>query len=898
MSRVARGQRLATLLALALLCLLPTWLLWPCLLGPRTFVPFDVAMFPPVSTRLEPGQLEALHRTANADPTEVPLVFVPELRFTQQELAEGRLPQWNPYARAGVPLLATSVVGLLYPPNWPTLLLGDPMRGLALNAWLALTIAGLLAFGFLRSLGLKALPSLFGAAVFALSGTLTANLHFYQRVHALIWLPGLLWAVRGISHNVSLARIPALLGLAVSTALTWTAGFAPYAFPSTMLAGLYALALLVRDLRARRSGAALRSAGCMALGFGLGFGMAAVQLLPMFAFFPESNRLPFPSPDSVASQAFAPAGLLGLLLPDAFGHPLATRELPYAGSPLVWSWFRGASWLDGRPFHPNFNFIEYAVFAGSMTVWLALAGLLGQGPRFRRFAAWLLALLLLLALAPALPLPATWRATLPSLNFLPGLASVPPMRFVGPVSLLLAVLAACGLAAAPHGLGRRPWRILIVAALTVAVTCGVLSLWVGARDGQAWLHAIAQEVAERFQPRYPGRTAQDALLVVAPPADTGLPQDAWMDKAQERLAGALRHAAFGSLASAFWFLALAFAGARQGRLNLLRLAAVAATVAELVALARPHNQGRIPHPDTDTAVHAFLREQRTRRAAEGGFTVVRAAPQPVLPLQLPPCTLVPERIRDLNIYTFVDGRSHRLFLALYGQGQMVREFWPLALPDDERLRRPLFDLLGVRYVLSTEPLAHAGALVGPEWRGPGGAFFVHERPSALPRAFVVPKLTTLPDDDAVVARMVAPEFDPRREAFVTPDQPAEHPDPHTGQGAERAPEARRVTFRTDLPDEVVLDVEPGRPGWMVLADSAWSGWECTVNDVATPIARADLFLRAVPVPGQGSEVRFRFTTPRLGLGLRVTMASTALLLLLALLLVTSRHASPATETSS
>src|SRR5262249_58036341 len=87
-------------------------------------------------------------------------------------------------------------------------------------------------------------------------------------------------------------------------------------------------------------------------------------------------------------------------------------------------------------------------------------------------------------------------------------------------------------------------------------------------------------------------------------------------------------------------------------------------------------------------------------------------------------------------------------------------------PERHPLELPLLDLYGVRYLLSTEPLQHAGARVGPELRGPHGEFFVYERPHPLPRAFVVHGLTVLPDDDAVVRAMVDPAFRPDASALL------------------------------------------------------------------------------------------------------------------------------------
>ena len=46
------------------------------------------------------------------------LYFYPYKAYATQALLSGRLPLWNPHIFMGVPFLANSQVGLLYPPNW------------------------------------------------------------------------------------------------------------------------------------------------------------------------------------------------------------------------------------------------------------------------------------------------------------------------------------------------------------------------------------------------------------------------------------------------------------------------------------------------------------------------------------------------------------------------------------------------------------------------------------------------------------------------------------------------------------------------------------------------------------------------------------------------------------
>ena len=846
---------------LALLAILgaPLLLLAPAMFGDRTFVPFDLAQFSPVKTALTAEELAAVTAAQNTDPTEVPLTFLPELRFAREELAEGRLPEWNPYARGGIPLLATAVVGLLYPPNWITLLPDDPADGLVYGAYLSLAIAGLLMFGFLRALGLGHLAALFGGLAFMFSGTLYSNLHFYQRIAALIWLPGMLWAVHSATACRGPGRALPLIGLALCMAMTWLAGFPPYAAPVVMVTALYALTRLAGIARASGAAPALQSGGLLMLAAAAGFGLAAVQLLPMFAFFPESNRTVMPTPDQLAAQGFDPAGLLGLILPDAFGHPHLTAQLDYGNSPLALWLFTRAGWESGQLAYPSgFNFVEYTLFPGTLVLLLAIAALWHRGPKFTVFAGVSLLSLFLLSFA---------SSSLAWLHELPGMRNVPASRFVGPTGALLAALAAFGFERARRGLDRTPWILLLVtsAAMAAALFTGYLAI--SAMDPAATLETMRSGIHEKFSAALPDLPrAEVDRYVTASRVSHGL----------DLLRANLWYGGVALALASAWVAIVGAARRRPAWLSGALLVAMIATVAQLVTVASPVASGRELEHRIDSDVHEFLRARRDAAMETGGFTVARGHKQSHLPFLLPPCTLVPERIRDLNIYTFVDQHSHKVFPPLHAD-ILFKDRWVKCLPD-HILGHPLLDLLGVRYILSERPLENVGAPVGPQLRGPHGEFLVYERPGALPRAFVVPTVTQLTDEDAVIDALTREDLDPRAAALVIA---AEVSGDSLPAGAPEAA-TREVRFLVDVPNELQLQVEPGPAGYLVLSDSYMSGWTATVNGAPARILRANVSMRAVAVPEGEAEVRFSYRTPGLDTGMMCTSISAAVLLLLLL----------------
>lgn len=846
MSFQNRPFRTPTATAVLLLVLAPAVLLAPSLFGERDYMPFDPAMFPPKVLELTDAQRARLDdQPANTDVTEIPLLVVPELQLAQDEIAHGRFPGWNPYARFGAPLYANGLAAMAYPLDAALLLAGDPIGGLAFGAWLGFAIAGVLAFALLRRLGIGVPAATLGALAFALSGTMTANAHFYMRMNALVWLPGVLLACLTIADARGAGRALGIVGLGLCTAMTLLAGFPPFAVAVLLVAGLWSLPLLVRA--ARRDGArdALVLAGALLGGIGLGAAVAAVQVVPMFAFFPESNREVVPNVRIALSQAFDPVGLLGYVAPTALGEPGGAPPYPQSALACL-LWTRPNLDNPQVPQFPHvYNYVEYTVFVGSLPLLLAVLGVIAAVRTQVRIAAVIAAVLFVAAVG------SEW---LTPFYGLPIVASVPPMRYMGPACVLIALLAAAGMQAALEGRARRRTIAVGVVGLVVAATC----LTLGSISPLGDPDAVVARLAARYQ-------VPPAVVLKVIPERSLL-------AASHRLDAAMLSAALGFALAGGWLLLLVRWRTRGGARRILIGVGVAGTVLELLLLAAPHNTGRdLVEGTHDTAIHRFLLERDRAERETGGILVARAGPPgpngaPRDPDALPPGTLFPLRIRDLNAYAFLDQWSHRPFRELYGPMQMIRGYWPRTLPDDERLELPFYDLIGLRYVLSMHELEHAGTPVGPTITGPGGTFRIHERSTALPRAFVVHDRVELDDDDAVIEAMLAKDLSPRAAVLLTPDAVERLP--------ERPPviatDPRRVRFVHDTPDAITLEVGDGPAGDLVLRDAAISGWSATVDGEPAPVVRGNLFMRTIPIPAGATRVELTYRTPGLVAGIVIT----------------------------
>lgn len=871
-----QGSR-ATLLGLLLVALGPTLLLAPSLFGSRSFVPFDLAQFAPTATTLTAEEFEQVTVDANYGPTEVVQMFVPELRFARAELEAGRLPHWNPYARFGTPLLANGVDAMWYPPNWQMLARDDPQSGLAFGAWLSLVLAGGLMFGFLRAVGLRLEAAVGGAILFALSGTLVAQAHFYQRLATLVWLPGLLWSVRATVRGHGGARVAGASALAACVGMTLLAGFPAYAVPCLLVAGIYGLGGLWTGREHGRA-ATLRTVGWAGAAVAVGVGLAAVQLLPMAEFFPQSGRGAAVDDGVLASQGLAPLGLLfGLLCPDLFGHP-HFHAVDSGTAPLsVWLLAR-FDWADGTPYWPIvWNYIEGTVFVGTLTLPLALFA--GLRPRSLEERACVVAVLALAVLSGGYGL----------LGFLhrgPGLGLVFPVRFVGPLCGVLAILAAFGLdrVLEERSTTRRRtfgWALPVLG-------FGFLCAWQVVRGllPAEFVEFVARRIVAAHGASVPGGLTEEAVL-------STLGTAAQQERVHALVVANLLHAGIAFSVAGVWWAGIKRA-ARGGRYWAAgwRWLAVAAVAVELGLLAAPLLQGRHTPVPVDSAVHDFLRGQRDGPRRSSGFSVIRATGAPsaqnVFPQILTPSQLVPERIRDVNAYTFLDARSHLVLEAIWGAEKFIKgNVWPFALPDDARLRHPYLDLLGVRWVLSEDPLLHAGSEVGPEVVGtrlrPDGrplSFHVYERANAVPRAFSVPELRVVETEQDVIDALARQDLKPRSAAWVTRDAAGAS----AGSGGGGAVE-RSVRWVRDEVQELELEVGGSpRQSWLVLNDTWMPGWSATVGGRPAELLRVNVAMRAVAVPANAAPttVVMRYAPPGFSLGWVVS--------LIALLLATAAGA--------
>ncbi len=194
----------------------------------------------------------------------------------------------------------------------------------------------------------------------------------------------------------------------------------------------------------------------------------------------------------------------------------------------------------------------------------------------------------------------------------------------------------------------------------------------------------------------------------------------------------------------------------------------------------------------------------------------------------------------------------------------------------------LLDLLSVRYYADIRPggSPRLSRIVGapPEVRG---SVRVHERPSAVPRVYVVHDAieATTVDDALEVVRSGA--LDPLLAAVVeSPVAPMEPPSAGATEGAWiEAYEPNRVAVRAQCATDCLL----------VLTDLYDPDWGVHVGGRAAEILRVNALVRGVRLPAGEHSVEFEYSPTSLRIGLGLSLGS----LLLALALAFVRPGRPA-----
>ena len=741
------------------------------------------------------------------------LWLLPARGFVRAALAAGQSPFWNPYVGLGLPTLGNPLYGLFYPPN--LLLHVGPLPVMAnLLLWLHLAAgaAGLMAV--LRRLGAGWTPALVGAIAWGLSGFLTSMWTFGILLLVYAWAP---FAALGfLPLFVTGDQVGARPGYRALAAV----GRAALPVTLALLSGELFLALVCA-------------------GFGLMVAVAARGAVVADQVGPEgaAPRPPWPAALAHAGASLALALALAAVsvLPAAAMAGSTERRAPLSaavaeqGSLHPWRLLElgGVARMTERAFATEPAAVRAAVGGGLQP--LALSVYTGGS------------VMALVALA-------LWRERSASRR----------------LALLLAALAGASLLVAlgrytpVHGIFRwvvRPFAYMRYPEKYLVVPFGLVALLAGL-GAQRLLAGRTSPL-----PVAPVAAVTGALLAVAAAAPWLLPPVL----APHARAGAL-HGALGALA-----VLLVVVLVWRGRPRLAGAALVAVVALDLGAAAAPLLVWSRPAGLSEAPpIAARLRDgtrpigtappprvYRSPRVQESVAGARQHAPGP--PGSAP--------VRPSSIETLRENTG-----ALFGIA--VLPGYDAALsPALGRLlatgRDQVLPLVGATHALLAAPAGaararpHLEAVFDPL---PGARLYRVANP--LPRVYLAGAARVMSDDQALATGALFEAAVVAGDAAVLARAARRPPPSLPASPPGSAGQCTLVHFSTT---HLEARCDAARPALAVFLEQHDPGWRASVDGRPTPVERANLVMRAVPVPAGRHQVTLSYQPPGLRAGASVTL---------------------------
>jgi len=172
-----------------------------------------------------------------------------------------------------------------------------------------------------------------------------------------------------------------------------------------------------------------------------------------------------------------------------------------------------------------------------------------------------------------------------------------------------------------------------------------------------------------------------------------------------------------------------------------------------------------------------------------------------------------------------------------------------------RYKDQALQLLGVRYILQRVSDGR-NVWAFPVWQYENGEmqktyedgqYEVYVYTKSFPRAFLTSSYEVITENQKIIDRLFAPDFD-RRNSVILEVKPAIEPAAGSGDAQILLYSANRISIKTTSEG----------PKLLFLSDVFDSGWSATIDGKKTPVYRADYDFRAVAVPSGVHTIEYRY----------------------------------------
>jgi hypothetical protein len=180
-------------------------------------------------------------------------------------------------------------------------------------------------------------------------------------------------------------------------------------------------------------------------------------------------------------------------------------------------------------------------------------------------------------------------------------------------------------------------------------------------------------------------------------------------------------------------------------------------------------------------------------------------------------------------------------------------------------RTAFWHMIGVRYVVASaqrQGLARDPSLAV---RARDGQWVLYELTGQSSRVTTYCGAEVGPDGPAVAAAVLQPAFSADRLYVDAP-----------GDRSSSSAPCGSAQITGERVDTVHAAVDMPQPGWLLLTDSWYPGWEVAVDGKMSQLRQADHFFKAVRVPAGVHAVTFRFDPPVFHIGVAISAAASVL----------------------
>ncbi len=738
-----------------------------------------------------------------------------------QAYARGEFPLWNPYVALGQPMLANPNYMAFYPSNLFHLLL--PFNyAFKLHFIIHPLLGGLGLYFLQRRLGIGALASFAGSLVYQFSGTVLSFLNLYNIVPAVGLIPWLAWAFVGALKGDWWKRS---LGFGAILAVQ-VAAFEPFTFQCVvLLVGGGALWHVMESKVRLKAVSEIVRVG--AVGSVFSFALAAVQILPTLELLPRSYRAAGYDFSIFSAWSMHPIDFLNIVVPNLFGNPYTID-----GS-IYW----------GEPFHNERESYLVSVFLGSGTLFFVMCSILSKRKKLQLILTALTLVAAFLALGRFNPLyswaydhfPLIRLGRYPSKYFLLG-------------TLALSVLTSLGLEAVLQLRKEQPpnrRKIVSIAVVGLVLGAGFLAVMVywqmNPQSLENWI-----------------RLKLGASLA----AKKDFPQIV------SQLLASVRSTGFFFLISSALMLSFAL----SSRVSSLGGLLIVVLGAELL----PANLGLSPlisGADVD-----FLPEVNAYLLENGPKEPFRVSPSALMGKAPDMQILAPNRssawltrlsrMRGDQLHGIPIGIQYSLEGSVDGLcTKEAEELWRTCLRLPMAARLSLLARLNSPVILALDEIrdSRLKQLAVFDTRSPL-RLHVYWLNDTVSRAYFASGLKSVSSPQQTLEKLLSPDF-PYTNTVIL-ENPAV-----AGRTAVAAAGTGRILEYQN--QRVLCEVESNSPGYLVLLDSYYPGWQAYVDGKEARILAANYAFRAVEVRAGKHRVEFRYRPRSFYAGLSVTCLAIA-----------------------